>query len=56
MIVLLVPASFIRGRRSFEGGVYSNNYGTPTLPRTTQVYKWVPATSGEGGGGRDVMG
>ena len=27
MIFLLVPAAFIRGRRLFEGGVYSNNYG-----------------------------
>ena len=27
MIILLVPAAFNRGRRSFEGGVYSNNYG-----------------------------
>ena len=26
MIFLLVPAAFIRGRRLFEGGVYSNNY------------------------------
>ena len=29
MIVLLLPAAFIRGRRLFEGGVYSNNYGMP---------------------------
>ena len=28
MIFLLVPAAFIRGRRLFEGGVYSNNYGS----------------------------
>ncbi len=25
-----VPAAFIRGRRLFEGGVYSSNYGTYT--------------------------
>ena len=28
MIFLLVPAAFIRERRLFEGGVYSNNYGS----------------------------
>ena len=27
MIVLFFPAAFILGRRLFEGGVYSNNYG-----------------------------
>ena len=27
MIFLLVPGPFIRGRHSFEGGVYSNNNG-----------------------------
>ncbi len=27
IIVLLVPAAFIRGRHVFEGGVYSSNYG-----------------------------
>ena len=26
MIVLLLPAAFILGRRLFEGGVYPNNY------------------------------
>ena len=27
IIFLLAPAAFIRGRRLFEGGVYSSNYG-----------------------------
>ena len=27
MIFLFVPAAFIPGRRLFQGGVYSNNYG-----------------------------
>ena len=32
MIFLLVPAVFIRGRRLFEGGVYSNYYGNCLIP------------------------
>ncbi len=28
IIFLVVPAAFIIGRRLFEGGVYSSNYGT----------------------------
>ena len=55
MIFLLVPALFIRERRLFKGGVYLNNYGTPTLPGATRVYKWVPATEILGKGGGNAM-
>ena len=33
ILFLLVPAAFIRGRRLFEGGVYSNNYGNSNFEK-----------------------
>ena len=34
IILLLVPAAFIPGRRLFEGGVYSSNYGNTNISNT----------------------
>ena len=45
MIFLLVPGTFIRGRHSFEGGVYSNNYGMYKnhVINVNQMVKYAPS-------------
>ena len=44
MIFLLVPAAFIRVRRLFEGGVYSNKYGMIIFP-CSEMFQNVPGCS-----------
>ena len=46
MVFLLVPAAFIRGRRLFKGGVYSNNYGFANRINKSSAQVWYENAAG----------